>query len=498
MNYLYYGDNLDVMRRHISDESVDLVYLDPPFNSNATYNVLFREKSGERAAAQIKAFEDTWQWDQAAASSYQQVVEGGGTVARAMRALRDLLGDNDMTAYLAMMAPRLIELRRVLRPTGSLYLHCDPTASHYLKLLLDAVFGVGSFQNEVVWSYRRWPSKQPRFQRMHDTLLFYSRSPGAPGTFNVDFEENSPSYQKRFKGKTQVLDPVTGTRKLTSEADSKGLPRRDVWDISIIAGVGKERLGYPTQKPEALLERIIRASSNPGDTILDPFCGCGTSVSVAQRLGRHWMGIDITHLAIGLMKHRLQHAFGEDIERTYQVIGEPVSVDDAVQLAREDPYQFQWWALGLVGARPAEGKKGADQGIDGRLYFHDEPTGGKTKQVILSVKAGHTGRAHVHELRGVVEREAAEIGALLTMQEPTHPMRSEAASAGFYTSPWGSHPRLQLLTVGELAGRGADRHAAPRLKRDVQAGTTCYADCCGGPGPLRIARSLQPPQARTS
>jgi DNA modification methylase len=455
-NILYYGDNLDVLRRHIKDSSVDLIYLDPPFKSNQDYNVIFAEQDGTRAAAQIKAFEDTWRWDTAAAAAYQEIVERGGKLSQAMQAFRLILGDNDMLAYLSMMSLRLVELHRVLRPSGSLYLHCDPTASHYLKLLIDAVFGSRCFQNEVIWSYRRWPSPSNHYQRMHDSLLFYSKSDSGPTTFNVDYEENSPSYIKRFKGKTQMLDPDTKTRKITLDEDSRGLPRRDVWDISIIAGSKKERLGYPTQKPEALLERIIRTSTNESDIVLDPFCGCGTAIAVAQRLKRRWIGIDVTHLAVTLIKHRLRDAFGDSVD--YNVIGEPVSIADAQALAESDPYQFQWWALGLAGARPVEQKKGADKGIDGRLYFHDEGNG-KTKQIILSVKAGHTQVSHVRDLRGVLERESAQIGVLISMQAPTQPMRSEAAGAGFYVSPWSGqhHPRLQILTIEELlAGEGID------------------------------------------
>jgi hypothetical protein len=208
-------------------------------------------------------------------------------------------------------------------------------------------------------------------------------------------------------------------------------------------------LGYPTQKPEALLERIIQASSNKGELVLDPFCGCGTTIAVAHRLKRRWIGIDITHLAVTLMKHRLKDAFGEAVRSTYEVVGEPVDVNGAGALAEQDPYQFQWWALGLVGARPVEQKKGADKGIDGRLYFHDDPKG-KTKQIIFSVKAGHTTAAHVRDLRGVIDRENAEIGVLISMQEPTQPMRAEAAACGFYKSLWGQHPRLQILTIAEL------------------------------------------------
>lgn len=242
-NSLYYGDNLDVLRRHIKDESVDLIYLDPPFKSNQDYNVLFAEQDGSRATAQIKAFEDTWRWDQAAAAAYQEIVEREGTTSQAMQAFRLLLGDSDMLAYLAMMAGRIVELHRVLRPGGGIYLHCDPTASHYLKLLMDSVFGTRMFQNEIIWSYRRWPSPAKHYQRMHDTLLFYSKGATSPTTFNVEYEENSPSYTKRFKGQTQMLDPETKTRKITLDAPSRGLPRRDVWELSIIAGSQRSALG---------------------------------------------------------------------------------------------------------------------------------------------------------------------------------------------------------------------------------------------------------------
>lgn len=230
----------------------------------------------------------------------------------------------------------------------------------------------------------------------------------------------------------------------------KGKAVADLWDdVDRINPVGGERLGYPTQKPEALLDRIIAASTNEGDMVLDPFCGCGTTIASAQKLNRRWIGIDITNLAIGLIRHRLRDAYGDDIVHTYEVIGEPVSVADAATLAASDPYQFQWWALGLVGARPTEGKKGADQGIDGRIYFHEGDTG-KTKQIILSVKAGKLHAPYVRDLRGVMEREKAEIGVLLALDEPTKAMRAEAASAGFYKSPWGQHPKLQIVTVSEL------------------------------------------------
>ena len=244
-----------------------------------------------------------------------------------------------------------------------------------------------------------------------------------------------------------------------------GVPVQNMWtDIPVINNRSNEKLPYPTQKPEALLERIIRASSNEGDIVLDPFCGCGTAISVAQRLNRRWIGIDITHLAIGLIKKRLDDAFGESVRSSYEVIGEPVDLPGAQRLAQDDPYQFQWWALSLVGARPTEEKKGADRGIDGRLYFHDEnKRDRKTKQIIFSVKAGHVQSAYVRDLRGVIEREDAQIGVLICMEAPTKPMLKEAAEAGFYKPPGleDRYPRIQVLTIEELlAGKGV---AYPRL-----------------------------------
>ena len=485
-NSLYYGDNLDILRRYVEDESVDLIYLDPPFNSNQTYNILFQEKDGTQSASQIKAFGDTWHWDEAAARSYEDAVETGGQVAEAMQAFRKLIGSNDMLAYLSMMAPRLVELRRVLKPTGSLYLHCDPTASHFLKLLMDAVFGTTNFRTEIIWKRTSAHSdtKQGRRQhgRIHDVLLFYTKTDDwnwnpVYTEYDREYAEDfyrfvEPDTERRYRmgdltaakpgGDTsyewRVKCPVDGkewqadllmsgeaqfqpgstrasphtkgaiglTRKRTCGSSllkgglfthkaacritnvtwmkCRGVSLQDLWgDIKPIGSRAAERLGYPTQKPVALLERIVRASSNEGDVVLDPFCGCGTTIAAAQKLHRRWSGIDITQLAISLIRYRMGDSFGKDCR--FEVIGEPASAPDAAALAKEDPYQFQWWALGLVGARPVEQKKGADQGIDGRKYFHDEGRGGKTKQIIFSVKAGKVTVSHIRDLVGVLTRE---------------------------------------------------------------------------------------------
>ena len=520
-NKLYYGDNLEVLRLYVKDESVDLVYLDPPFNSRQDYNVLFAEKDGSQSSSQIHAFEDTWEWNTEAMRAYEEIVEQGGRVADTMRAFKTFLFNTDMMAYLAMMAPRLVELRRVLKETGSIYLHCDPTASHYLKILMDAVFGPQFFRNEIVWKRTSAHNDPKKYGDIHDVLLFYSKS--IEHTWNPVYTPYTQEYidaewrelpSGRYYKAENMLDPRNSMEEYDFHGTSArwrttpekfealwnapqtevpnshgrvklgkngkpikrcriifldempGVPLQSWWhDIQSLKGGAQERLGYPTQKPEALLERILKASSNEGDTVLDPFCGCGTTVQVAQRLNRRWIGIDITHLAIGLIKKRLSDAFGTAIRERYEVIGEPTDYAGAKQLAEENKYQFQWWALGQVGARPAEQKKGADRGIDGRLYFHDDESG-KSKQIIFSVKAGGVTVSQVRDLVGVLTREKAEIGVFLTFDEPTRPMLREAADAGLYKSSDGStYPRLQILTIQQiLEGKQPDY---PAHRRDA-------------------------------
>jgi site-specific DNA-methyltransferase (adenine-specific) len=535
-NKLYYGDNYEVLKRYVKDETVDLVYLDPPFNSRQDYNVLFAEKDGSQSSSQIHAFEDTWEWNIDAQRSYELIVEQGGRVADALRAFKTFLFNSDMMAYLAMMAPRLIELRRVLKQTGSIYLHCDPTASHYLKILMDAVFGPENFRSNIVWKRTSSHSNASRnYGAVNDDLLFYVKS-NAAYTYNVQYVPYSENYVKEnyyrvdengrlyrtdnlrnpsdrpnlkyeYKGYKPHANGWAISKERMEKLDSEGrlhfpkskdgriLLKRyldempgmqvtNIWDdILVIHAMALERLGYPTQKPEALLERIIKASSNEGDLVLDPFCGCGTTVQVAQRLNRRWIGIDITHLAIGLIKKRLSDAFGPEIRDRYEVVGEPTDYNGAAALAAEDKYQFQWWALGQVGARPADQKKGADRGIDGRLYFHDDDSG-KSKQIVFSVKAGHVTVPQVRDLRGVLEREKAEIGIFISFEEPTRPMLKEAAEAGFYKSgPLDElvYPRSQILTIQQIldgkqpeypARRDATFKKAPRSRPAVAENLT--------------------------
>ena len=290
------GDNLPILRG-MNSGCVDLIYLDPPFNSNRTYEAPI----GSKAAG--ASFKDMWTLDDIDVHEHGELADRNPGAYSVIEAARQAHG-RGMQSYLIFMAVRLLEMRRVLKETGSIYLHCDPTASHYLKLLMDGVFGRANFKNEIIWSYRRWPSKSRNYQTMHDVILFYAVG-GDAHTFHVGYESPSDSYVKRFKGKTQVLDPETGTRKIVVDKPTKGLPRRDVWEVSIIAGSSKERLGYPTQKPLALLDRIIRASSNEGDMILDPFCGCATALVAADRLQRRWAGIDLSPLAVKLVNDRI-------------------------------------------------------------------------------------------------------------------------------------------------------------------------------------------------
>lgn len=538
-NQLFYGDNLGFLSDPavFPSESVDLVYLDPPFNSAANYNVLFKEVSGEASAAQIRAFDDTWTWDATANAMLLRLMQDTHTpneVKALVKTFHEFLGHSPMLAYLVQMSVRLVHLRRVLRPTGSLYLHCDPTASHFLKLVLDGVFGPENFLNEVVWKRTHSHGGARRYGPVHDTLLFYAAS--SEYRWNRVFTPYSDSYVEKFfrfsdkngryrltiltgSGKRSgfsgkpwrgidptrigrhwaipgyvrellpkktgptVQDALEALNKLGRVAwpkkkggtpafkqylkDFPGVPLQDVWtDIPPISAQAAERLGYPTQKPLELLRRIVASSSNPGDVVLDPFCGCGTTIDAVESLNReslgakprHRIGIDVTHLAINLIKSRLTRF---DPAPNYAVQGEPVDKAGAGALFAQDRYQFQFWACGLVGARPKgahagkkQGKKGADAGIDGERYFVDDNTG--PKRILIQVKGGKPGVSQVRDFRGTLEREGAALGIFVTLDEPTAPMLAEAASVAPYTPPSGGErtPRLQVVTIETLLGGG--------------------------------------------
>lgn len=520
MNTLYYGDNLPILREQVEPASVDLVYLDPPFNSSRSYNVLFRDEAGQAADAQLTAFEDTWHWNARTQELYFELVtRGEERLAIMIGALREAIGANQMMAYLVMMAARLQELHRVLKPTGSLYLHCDPVASHYLKVVLDAIFDAHNFRNEIIWQRTNVHSDSKTWSNVSDTIFFYTKS--ATFTWNPVYlphsEEHVASKYRNLDadGRAYTLSDMTSpnprpnmmyewrghasppngwrySKETMTELDAKGriwypndktkrprlkryldeMPGRligNVWtDIPPINSQAQERLGYPTQKPQALLERILSASSNPGDLVLDPFAGCGTTIVAAQKLNRRWIGIDITHLSIALLKYRLKDSFGLVERRDYALRGEPEDLPSARQLAQDDRYQFQWWALSLVRARPAgsgetarEGRKGADQGIDGVIVFVDDASA-KPKRVIIQVKSGHVTSQVVRDLHGTVEREKAAIGVLITLETPSKAMETEAAAGGTYHSPgWDrDYPRLQVLTIAQLLA-GAEVRMPP-------------------------------------
>lgn len=511
MNRLFFGDNLAWLRdaKVFPDASVDLVYLDPPFNSNANYNMLFKEASGVASQAQFHAFVDTWAWTADVDATYAEFMDTcqSGDVVELLGSLNNFLRHSPMMAYLAMMAPRLIELRRVLKPTGSLYLHCDPTASHYLKLVLDSAFGPENFRNEISWVRSNPKSLSTvNFPNCRDVILRYSKTPQC--FFNKVFGEHDPTYvEKAYKYSDEhgqyrllpLLNPNDNRPNLTYEFlgvkrvwrwtqermqtayeegrvvqlkpgavpqyklylhESKGRTITDNWD-DIPQVAGKEVLGYQTQKPLALLERIIATSCPEDGLVLDPFCGCGTTVHAAQKLRRQWTGIDITYLAINLIKRRLRDAFGDGLQ--FEEHGQPKDYESAKRLAELDKFQFQQWALSIVDARPfREGAgKGADRGVDGMVYFYESKV--ERAKLIVQVKGGgNVSAKEIRDLLGTVNNQKAVGGVLVTLESPTKPMLKEAIEAGRYKAKlYGKeYPKIQIVTIEGLLN-GSERLLAP-------------------------------------
>jgi len=517
VNKLYFGDCLDVMRA-IQGDLVDLVYLDPPFNSNASYNLLFASPSGDQARAQIEAFDDTWHWGEQSEREFKDIRKTAPTdVSNMLVALVDFLGRNDVTAYLTMMTSRLLEIKRLMKDNASIYLHCDPSASHYLKILMDGIFGAENFRNEIIWKRNAAKGQQTiKFASNHDILLFYTKTSDyhfnadkalAPYDLNNLDDKTLSQYNKiddsgRRYQLTSLLNPNPNRPNLTyeflgvervwrwtkermEEAYKHGLivqtkpgtvPRYkryldeqrgrlfdDVWtDINPIHSKSIERLGYPTQKPVELLDRIIDVSCPEDGCILDPFCGCGTSVYSAQKNNRHWMGIDITHLAISLIERRLRDAFPDC---SFETLGTPKDLESAADLANRDKYQFQWWALSLIGAQPyKDKKKGADGGIDGQIFFDD----GKLRKILVSVKGGmNVSVSMIRDLAGTMQSNKADIGIFITLAPPTKPMLTEALNSGYYESELfqgREYRRMQILTINGLLN-GTEKASYPDLSQ---------------------------------
>lgn len=540
---LYYGDCLDILRNHGSDESIDLVYLDPPFKSDANYNVLFKTSGLNPDEAQWTAFKDTWFWDTSAAESLDEIQNlPNPQIVNIVNALYSALGTSPMMAYVVNMTLRLWEIHRVLKETGSLYLHCDPTASHYLKTILDALFGPLNFRSEIIWRRTGSHNKAKRWAPIHDVILFYTKSdkftwnyprqPYMMGHVRDNFvDDGKGGYRTNYYGNVLTgsgtrngesgkawkgFDPTAKGRhwaipgaiwdevgidpsglgqhekldlllkegfiKITpgeawpiyemSIRPGSGPATADIWayqpytegtvfgnpnsgideDVRWLSPRDSERLGYPTQKPVGLLKRIIEASSKPGDLVLDPFCGCGTTIEAAELLSRSWIGIDISPFAIELIrKARIEGAFPHLKKDTdYKIEGLPTSVDGARMLAASDPKGFEIWAVSQIDGIPNE-KKGADRGIDGRVPF--KPDGKTAKFAVVSVKGGKLKADDVRSVAMVAKREensSLGFGVFICIDQPTKNMKADAASAGMIDVDGTKYPAVQILTVEDI------------------------------------------------
>lgn len=525
MNKLWYGDNLTIMQG-MKKHSVDLIYLDPPFKSDANYNLLYKNMTGKPVPEQAEAFFDTWELDAAkleVARTMPILMREHGVDDQYvefwriwMQALRNT--QPELLAYLIYMVQRLLYMKSILRPTGSIYLHCDPSASHYIKVMMDGIFGHKNFRNEIIWKRANAHNDPRGYGRVSDTILFYTA--GSKFTWNTQHTpyreeyyeshfkkdedgrwfrtvpldapkhgDGSPNLLYEWKGKLPAPSRTwaikretmeeyeangllrytrTGTPTLVKYADEmKGVPLQNIWtDIPPVNPQAKERLGYPTQKPIALLKRIIQSSSNKGDIIFDPFCGCGTTIYAAHETERNWIGCDIAILSIKLVREVLAERYRLVEGSHFEVDGIPVSVEQAKELFKRDPFQFQHWVVERIGGFPMQ-KKVADRGIDGRLYFEAR---GSLGEMILSVKGGKLRPTDVRDLRGVMEREGSPMGGFLSLQEPTKAMRTEAASAGMYEYGGVQYPRLQLLTVSDILEGKREFHMPTRINTKISTG----------------------------
>lgn len=489
-NELYYGDNLDILRRKIKDGTVDLCYIDPPFNSKRQFFQIFNSIGGEDRA-QAQAFTDTWVWDSHAIAGYDEILANAEgrfqpRLVELIKCLHSVLKEGSLLAYLISMSLRITEIHRVLKSTGSFYLHCDPTSSHYLKLVLDAVFCVsgGDFKNEIIWSYKRYTAQANRFQRLHDVIFFYGKGP------EIKFNEIREEYgEKSGKADSHYKQDEEGKwfrwQKRKGQEPykiflSEGRRLGDVWEIATINASAKERLGYPTQKPEALLERIISASSNEGDVVLDAYCGCGTTIAVAQRLKRRWIGMDITYQSIALILRRIEKAFGAASLDTIRIDGIPEDMESAVALAHKKDdrlrKEFEKWALLTYTNNRAviNDKKGADAGVDGTAFFKTGKA--DNAKIIFQVKSGGVKRGDIATLSGDMSRERAEMAYLITLENPTAPMVREARAAGQYNhADMGrSYDRIKIVTVKEIV-EGGERLEIP-MSLEVLAAAQRAAD----------------------
>ena len=470
MKKLYYGDNLEVLRKYIKDDSIDLSYIDPPFNSKRNYNQIYNN-IGSDDKAQAQAFIDTWTWDDEAVKGFEQITTNYNGVftkqsIELIIGLEKVLGKGDLLAYLINMTLRIAEIFRVLKPTGSFYLHCDPTASHYLKLVIDSIFCAkgGDFKNEIIWNYKRWTATSNRYQRMHDVVFFYTKS--NKYTFNMQYEDYQQTTLKYHHWENDEDGEFYWKKGRNIETykvykNDKGVKRSDVWDIPQIGPIAKERLGYPTQKPEILLDIIINASSNEGDIVLDAYCGCGTSVTVAERLNRNWIGVDITYQSISLILKRLEDSFGKSVLNDIEINGIPQDFESAVALAHKKDdktrKEFEKWAVLTYSNNRAmiNEKKGADSGIDGIAYMLDrnENSDIESKQVLFSVKSDKSPHvSYIRDLHGTIEREKAAIGYFITLFPPTREMIAECKKIGKYENNLmeQEYPKIEIVTVEDI------------------------------------------------